>query len=49
MHINKVVVALAARIARIARVIMNRPGSIYQPRPSAPPETTQTEFARFGE
>ncbi|WP_026605518.1 IS110 family transposase [Methylocapsa acidiphila] len=32
MHINKVVVALAAKIARVAWVIMNRPGSIYQPR-----------------
>lgn len=32
MHINKVVVALAAKIARVAWVVMNRPGSVYQPR-----------------
>jgi hypothetical protein len=32
MHINKVVVALAAKIARVAWVIMNRPGSLYEPR-----------------
>lgn len=32
MHINKVVVALAAKIARIAWVVMNRPGALYQQR-----------------
>jgi transposase len=31
MHINKVVVALAAKIALVAWVIMNKPGSLYEP------------------
>ena len=30
MHVNKVVVALANKIARIAWVIINRPGTIYE-------------------
>jgi len=30
MHINKVVVALANKIARIAWVIINRPGALYE-------------------
>ena len=29
MHVNKVTVALAAKIARIAWVIINRPGAVY--------------------
>jgi transposase len=32
MHVNKVTVALAAKIARIAWVIINRPGAIYERR-----------------
>jgi transposase len=35
MHINKVTVALAAKVARVAWVILNRPGTIYErPDPS---------------
>lgn len=30
MHVNKVVVALANKIARIAWVIINRPGALYE-------------------
>jgi transposase len=30
VHINKVTVALAAKIARIAWVIMTRPGALYE-------------------
>ena len=30
MHTNKVVVALANKIARIAWVVLNRPGTLYQ-------------------
>lgn len=30
MHVNKVVVALANKIARIAWVILNRPGTLYE-------------------
>jgi hypothetical protein len=30
MHVNKVIVALAAKMARVAWVIMNRPGSLYE-------------------
>jgi transposase len=30
MHVNKVVVALANKIARIAWVIINRPGTLYE-------------------
>ncbi len=30
MHLNKVTVALAAKIARVAWVIINRPGAIYE-------------------
>jgi transposase len=30
MHVNKVTVALAAKIARIAWVIINRPGAVYE-------------------
>ncbi len=30
MHANKVVVALANKIARIAWVIINRPGTLYE-------------------
>lgn len=30
MHINKVVIALANKIARIAWVIINRPGALYE-------------------
>lgn len=32
MHINKVTVALAAKIARVAWAILNRPGAIYERR-----------------
>jgi hypothetical protein len=32
MHPNKVVIALAAKIARVAWVIMNRPGALYERR-----------------
>ena len=35
MHINKVTVALAAKIARIAWVIINRPGAVYERRDPA--------------
>jgi transposase len=30
MHVNKVTVALVAKIARIAWVVLNRPGAIYE-------------------
>ena len=32
MHVNKVTVALAAKIARVAWVILTRPGAIYDRR-----------------
>jgi hypothetical protein len=32
MHFNKVTVALAAKVARVAWVILNRPGAIYERR-----------------
>lgn len=32
MHKNKVVVALAAKIARVAWVILNKPGTLYERR-----------------
>jgi transposase len=32
MHVNKVVVALAAKIARMAWVVLNKPGALYQRR-----------------
>ena len=32
MHVNKVTVALAAKLARIAWVIISRPGAIYERR-----------------
>jgi len=35
MHVNKVTVALAAKIARIAWVVINRPGAIYERRDPA--------------
>lgn len=35
MHLNKVVVALAAKMARIAWVVIIRPGAIYEPREPA--------------
>jgi transposase len=35
MHVNKVTVALAAKIARIAWVTLNRPGAIYERRDPA--------------
>jgi len=35
MHVNKVIVALAAKIARIAWVALNRPGAIYERRDPA--------------
>lgn len=35
MHRNKVVVALAAKMARIAWVILNRPGALYERRDPA--------------
>ena len=35
MHVNKAVVALAAKIARMAWVILNRPGSLYERREPA--------------
>jgi transposase len=35
MHINKVIVALAAKIARIAWVILTKPGALYEQRGSA--------------
>jgi transposase len=35
MHVNKVTVALAAKIARIAWVILTRPGALYQRRDPA--------------
>jgi transposase len=35
MHVNKVTVALAAKIARIAWVIINRPGVVYERRDPA--------------
>jgi hypothetical protein len=41
MHINKVIVALAAKIARVAWVIMNKPGSLYERRDLSPVEMIQ--------
>ena len=35
MHANKVTVALAAKIARIAWVILTRPGALYERREPA--------------
>jgi transposase len=35
MHVNKVTVALAAKIARIAWVVISRPGAIYERRDPA--------------
>jgi hypothetical protein len=35
MHINKVTVALAAKVARIAWVILTRPGALYERRDPA--------------
>jgi transposase len=35
MHVNKVTVALAAKIARVAWVILTRPGSLYERRDPA--------------
>jgi transposase len=35
MHVNKVTVALAAKIARIAGVILTRPGALYERRDTA--------------
>jgi transposase len=35
MHVNKVVVALAAKIARIAWVIVTQPGALYERRDPA--------------
>ena len=35
MHVNKVTVALAAKIARIAWVILTRPGALYERRDPA--------------
>jgi transposase len=35
MHVNKVTVALAAKIARIAWVVINRPGAVYERRDPA--------------
>lgn len=35
MHVNKVVVALAAKMARIAWVVLNRPGALYERRDPA--------------
>lgn len=35
MHVNKVTVAFAAKIARIAWVIINRPGAVYERRDPA--------------
>jgi transposase len=35
MHVNKVTVALAAKIARITWVIINRPGAVYECRDPA--------------
>jgi transposase len=32
MHVNKVTVALAAKVARVAWVILNRPGAVYERR-----------------
>ena len=32
MHVNKVVVALAAKIARITWVIVTKPGALYERR-----------------
>ena len=37
MHPNKVVVALAAKMARIAWVVLNRPGTLYERRDPAFP------------
>jgi hypothetical protein len=35
MHVNKVIVALAAKIDRIAWVILTRPGAVYERRDPA--------------
>ena len=35
MHVNKVVVALAAKIARMAWAVLNKPGALYERRDPA--------------
>jgi hypothetical protein len=35
MHVNKVAVALAAKLARIAWVILTKPGALYERRDPA--------------
>jgi hypothetical protein len=49
MHINKVIVALGAKIARIAWVIMTKPGALYEQRGSAVAYGAGSKIARFAE
>jgi hypothetical protein len=49
MHVNKLIVALAAKIARIAWVILTRPGAVYERRDPAFPSEARPPIARFEE
>lgn len=49
MHVNKVTVALAAKVARVAWVILNRPGTICERRDPATTYGLGRQTARFEE